>query len=115
MDEAAGALWSQAHPGSDPVVRPVEGGPGDALEIPDLRSFWAFSLPFDSGIGFLPTAFPPFGAPPPVVLPLKGRANLTATRPLGLAYDSNRGLLAVANRSGGSVHLVALTKGSGPR
>jgi hypothetical protein len=41
-------------------------------------------------------------------LPLRGAWNLGATRPTGLAYAPERGLLAVANRSGG-VHLLALS------
>jgi len=39
-----------------------------------------------------------------------GALNLGATRPTGLAYSPERGLIAVANRSGG-VHLLALTDG----
>ena len=39
--------------------------------------------------------------------PLRGRMNLSAQRPTGLAFDRDRGLLAVANRSGG-VHLIAI-------
>jgi glycerol-3-phosphate acyltransferase PlsY len=39
-------------------------------------------------------------------LPLRGPMNLSPTRPTGLAYSSERGLLAVATRSG-SVHLIA--------
>jgi glycerol-3-phosphate acyltransferase PlsY len=39
-------------------------------------------------------------------LALRGPMNLSPTRPTGLAYSSERGLLAVATRSG-SVHLIA--------
>jgi glycerol-3-phosphate acyltransferase PlsY len=41
-------------------------------------------------------------------LPLRGTANLGTIRPAGLAYCAERNLIAVANRSGGSVHLVAV-------
>ena len=41
------------------------------------------------------------------LFPLRGRMNLSAQRPTGLAFDRDRGLLAVANRSGG-VHLIAI-------
>ncbi|HWE36088.1 MAG TPA: glycerol-3-phosphate 1-O-acyltransferase PlsY [Isosphaeraceae bacterium] len=41
-------------------------------------------------------------------LPLRGAGNLGAIRPVGLAYSPGRGLLAVANRQGGSVYVVAL-------
>ena len=38
-----------------------------------------------------------------------GALNLGTTRPIGLAYSGDRGLIAVANRSGG-VHLVAIRR-----
>ncbi|MDX2038486.1 MAG: glycerol-3-phosphate 1-O-acyltransferase PlsY [Isosphaeraceae bacterium] len=38
-------------------------------------------------------------------LPVRGTANLGSTRPLGVATSRKRGLLAVSNRAGGSVHL----------
>ena len=40
-------------------------------------------------------------------LPLKGPLNLGRTRPTGLAYSRERGLLAVATRSG-TIHLVEM-------
>ncbi|MEO6809100.1 MAG: glycerol-3-phosphate 1-O-acyltransferase PlsY [Isosphaeraceae bacterium] len=42
-------------------------------------------------------------------LPLLGAGNLGGVRPMGLAYDAGRQLLAVATRSGG-VHLVAIRR-----
>jgi glycerol-3-phosphate acyltransferase PlsY len=108
VDEADQGLWSQASPEAEPMIRPVEGGIGDVLEIAGEPSTRAMSLPFDSGIALLPKQAKLEETP--AILPLKGRANLTATRPLGLAYCVERSLLAVANRSGGSVHLVALRK-----
>jgi DNA-binding beta-propeller fold protein YncE len=115
VDEATETLWRQARPESDPVVTPIEGGLGDALEIPGRPDYVTFSQPFESGIGFLPASAHPDHPPTATRLPLKGRANLAPTRPLGLAYDPVRGLLAVANRSGGSIHLVALTTNAIPR
>jgi len=107
-DEAGEALWHQAGPDSDPVARPVEGGSGDVVAIPGPTEFWAYSLPFDSGVAFLAAGA---GADrTPDRLPLLGRANLSSTRPLGLAAAPERGLLAVANRSGGSIHLVAIRR-----
>ncbi len=41
-------------------------------------------------------------------LPLRGTANLGGIRPVGLAYSRERGLLAVSNRQGGSVHLIVV-------
>ena len=41
-------------------------------------------------------------------LPLRGTANLGGIRPAGLAYCPERRLLAVSNRQGGSIHLVAI-------
>ena len=109
VDEANEALWSQAGPESEPVIRAVEGGIGEAIEIPGRPDYWAISLPFDSGIGLIRADGPGSVDDPPAVLPLMGRANLASTRPVGLAFAPTRGLLAVANRSGGSIHLVALS------
>jgi hypothetical protein len=106
VDEAEQALWHQAGPNAEPTVRQVAAGVGDVLEIPGEPRIWAMTLPFDSGIGLLPAGSRT--ADELSLLPIKGRANLAATRPLGLAYCADRRLLAVANRSGGSVHLVAL-------
>jgi acyl-phosphate glycerol 3-phosphate acyltransferase len=108
VDQAEEALRYQANPSIDPVIRPIEGGIGEVIEIPGNPNFWALSLPFDSGIGLVPGGSKP--DVPPALLPLKGRANLASTRPLGLAYAPERRLLAVANRSGGSVHLIALAR-----
>ncbi len=116
VDEAERALWYQSRPDREPVIRPVEGGIGEAIEIPGRPDYWAVSLPFDSGIGLVPAAShpePDYNAP--AYLPLKGRANLASTRPLGLAYDAGRRLLAVANRSGGSIHLIELAEDEKPR
>ena len=41
-------------------------------------------------------------------LPLRGTANLGGIRPAGLACSEERGLIAVSNRQGGSVHLIAI-------
>ncbi len=108
VDEAGGNLWYQADPAIEPVVRSVEGSMGEVVEIPGLRKHWAVSLPFDSGIGLLPAAYNAEHDKPPALLPLKGRANLAPTRPLGLAFDVGRSLLAAANRSGGSIHLIVV-------
>ena len=105
-DEGNEALWHQAGPTAEPTTRPIIGGIGDAIEIAGSPDYWAMSLPFDSGIALLPAGSKPEGSLSR--LPLKGRANLASTRPLGVAYNPDRSLLAVANRSGGSVHLIAV-------
>ncbi len=105
-DEIGEALWYQSGPDAEPVVRPIEGGVGDVAEIPGPVPYWAYTVPFDSGLALLPAAAKPGDAHDR--LPLLGRANLSATRPLGLAYNPDRGLIAVANRSGGSIHLVTI-------
>jgi glycerol-3-phosphate acyltransferase PlsY len=46
-------------------------------------------------------------------LPLKGPLNLGRTRPTGLAYTRDRGLLAVATRSG-TIHMIEMVPRSGP-
>ena len=110
--ESEEAVWSQANPSSEPILRPVEGATGEVIEIPGTTALWALSMPFDSGICFLAGSSDPDHQLSPATLPLKGRANLAGTRPLGLAYDAERRLLAVANRSGGSIHLIALSQRS---
>jgi acyl-phosphate glycerol 3-phosphate acyltransferase len=107
------ALWHQAGPNAEPTIRLIQGGIGDVLEIPGEPLTWAMTLPFDSGIALLPAASK--SEEDLSILAIKGRANLAPTRPLGLAYSVDRSLLAVANRSGGSVHLVDLRKGETPR
>jgi hypothetical protein len=41
-------------------------------------------------------------------LSIRGTANLGDTRPLGIAHSPERKLLAVSNRAGGSLHLIAI-------
>ena len=87
----------------------VEGGIGDVVEIPGEPDYRVVTVPMDSGIAFLSTGSR--GDEDEGRLPIKGRGNLSATRPLGLAYCAERSLLAVSNRSGGSIHLVSIEKG----
>jgi glycerol-3-phosphate acyltransferase PlsY len=112
VDDGEQALWYQTGPEVEPTIRPIEGGIGDMIELPGEPRTWAMTLPFDSGIALLPANARADDSP--AILPLKGRANLASTRPLGLAYSPERSLLAVANRSGGSVHLVSI-RASGSR
>ncbi len=112
-DEGNESLWHQSRPGAEPDIRPIEGGIGDVVEVPGEPNFRAVTLPFGSGIALLAAGSEP--GEPLARLPLKGRANLASTRPLGLAYDPDRALIAVANRSGGSIHLIALRKGGPAR
>jgi hypothetical protein len=50
----------------------------------------------------------PGGTEPLGILSIRGAANLGRTRPLGLAYSPERKRLAVSNRAGGSLHLIAV-------
>ncbi len=108
-DDGAGLLWHQARAATRPTTRPVEGGAGDVVVIPGTNQpvYWAYSLPFDSGVAFLPANAGSDEVPDRLPL-LGGRAKLSGTRPTGLAIAPERGLIAVANRSGGSVHLISL-------
>ena len=108
-DDGAELLWHQVRADAAPTTRPVDGGAGDVVAIPGegRPDYWAYSLPFDSGVAFLPATAS--DDQPHDRLPLLGgRVKLSATRPMGLAVAPDRGLIAVANRSGGSVHLIAL-------
>ncbi len=113
VDEAGQALRHQAGPSAEAETWPFEGGLGDVVEIPGEPDLWAVTLPMGSGVAFLPARSK--SAADLAELPIKGRGNLAATRPMGLAYDPTRALLAVSNRSGGSIHLVALRKGTAAR
>ncbi len=73
------------------------------LDLPVLGECVAWSRPLDSGLDFYEAAsMRPLGR-----LCLRGALNLSPTRPTGVAQTAERGLLAVATRSG-SVHLVAI-------
>ncbi len=93
----------------DRIVMPVASG-REAVWItwpgpPDATDgCLARTLPRDSGLAFHdPSTHRSLGR-----LTLRsGAMNLSATRPTGLAFNPDRGLLAVANRSGG-VHLIAM-------
>jgi len=113
VDEAGEALRHQAGPTDPPRTRPVVGGVGDVVEVPGEPDYRVVTVPFGSGLAFFPAGSDP--AADEVRLPIKGRANLAATRPLGLAFDPDRSLLAVANRSGGSIHLVEIRTDAAPR
>jgi len=107
-DDGADLLWHQSRADAQPTSRPIQGGAGDIIPIHPLGqpAYWAYTLPFDSGLAFLAAGAGP--DQPHDRLPLLGgRAKLSATRPVGLAVANDRGLIAVANRSGGSVHLIA--------
>ena len=108
-DDASDFLWRQAAGDATPTAREVEGGAGDIVPIalPGRPAYWAYTLPLDSGLALLAADAGPDQAHARLPL-LGGRAKLAATRPVGLAVAPDRGLIAVANRSGGSVHLVAL-------
>ncbi len=107
-DDGDELLWHQPRPDAEPTSRPVRGGAGDVVAIHQAGQpdYWAYTLPFDSGLAFLPVGAA--NDAPHARLPLLGgRAKLSATRPVGLAVAPGRALIAVANRSGGSVHLIA--------
>ncbi|WP_435017013.1 glycerol-3-phosphate 1-O-acyltransferase PlsY [Tundrisphaera sp. TA3] len=107
VDDGREALWHQDGPAASPEIRPIDGGIGDALELTGTTDFWACTLPFGSGLALVPVRD---ASEEPAVLPLKGTANLSSTRPMGLAHSPERSLMAVANRSGGSIHLIAIER-----
>lgn len=77
------------------------GGSADFAVLPIGPGILAASLPKNSGVGFYDIeTIDKLGQ-----LSIRGMANLAETRPLGMALSPERGLLAVANRAGGSVHL----------
>jgi glycerol-3-phosphate acyltransferase PlsY len=79
--------------------RPMEGL---ALGLPGLGDCVAYARERESALElYQATSMRRLG-----LLPIRGPMNLSPTRPMGLAYSSERGLLAVATRSG-SVHLIA--------
>jgi glycerol-3-phosphate acyltransferase PlsY len=107
-DPVGEGLVVQRDARSEPAQIPVGAEVGDIVEIPGEPSLWAFTEPMESVVAFLPGNLD--HSESPETLALRGRANLASTRPLGLAYCPERGLLAVSNRSGGSLHLVTLRK-----
>lgn len=79
----------------------ADGGVADLLEADGLVFA---TLPRGSGVAvFASDSDSPLG-----VLSIRGAANLGTTRPLGLAHTPERKLLAVSNRAGGSLHLIAI-------
>jgi glycerol-3-phosphate acyltransferase PlsY len=82
------------------VTLPGELGPDHGLQ----GSFVIGALPEDSGLEVIHAARQKSLG----MLPLRGAANLGTIHPAGIAYSAERGLIAVANQSGGSVHLVEI-------
>jgi glycerol-3-phosphate acyltransferase PlsY len=83
------------------ILVDVDGGVADLAEADGL--IFA-TLPKATGLAVLSAeAHAPLGH-----LSIRGVANLATTRPLGLSYCSERKLLAVSNRAGGSVHLIKI-------
>jgi len=87
--------------GAQPKLVPTESG---AVAVIPRKSYLVETRPDDSGLDVVlaPTR-KRLG-----LLSIRGTANLGGIRPAGLAYSAERGLLAVSNRQGGSVHLVAI-------
>lgn len=88
----------------DSIVMPVASGrEAVTLSIDGVGECVACTLPQDSGLEVSTTGRRLIGR-----LPLRGGVfGMSKTRPIGLAFSPERGLIAVANRSGG-VHLVAI-------
>ena len=108
-DDGKNLIWHQSSANSEPISRHVEGGSGDivSFRLAGHPEYWAYTLPFDSGLAFLPANARP-DRPHDRLPLLGGRLKLSSTRPVGLAVAPGRGLIAVANQSGGSVHLIAV-------
>lgn len=92
-------LWRLDGPDAEPAPLDIEGPVADLTEIPALGT-WACTLPDSSGLGLLDRGF----------LPLRGVLGLAEVVPAGLAYDPVHSRIAVANRAGGGVHLIAVQK-----
>lgn len=99
VTDDAQELWRLAAPDAEPAPLEAEGPVADIAEIPALGT-WACSLPEESGLEFLDRG----------TLTLRGSLGFAQEVPSGLAYDPAHGLLAVANRAGGGVHLIAVQK-----
>jgi acyl-phosphate glycerol 3-phosphate acyltransferase len=89
------------------ITLPGEPGPDRALR----GSYLIGTLPEGSGIEVVHAARrKSLGR-----LPLRGAANLGTIHPYGIAYTPERSLIAVSNRSGGTVHLIAIQAKGGSR
>jgi glycerol-3-phosphate acyltransferase PlsY len=92
-----------------PVPLPVSAMCGDVAIPQFAQSIVICSLPRKSAIELIDArSARSFGR-----LPIRGLANLAETRPLGLAIDLASRRIAIANRQGGSVHLVVAHGGLG--
>ena len=101
------AVWVAYPGGSTPRLVPTAAGSAPAVP---RGSFLVGLVPEGSALEVLQAATRrPLGR-----LPLRGAGNLGGIRPSGLAYSADRGLLAVSNRQGGSVHLIAIRPKDGP-
>jgi glycerol-3-phosphate acyltransferase PlsY len=98
-DPDASAFWRLE--GDRLVQVDVDGGVADLIEA---EGYVLATLPRGSGVAVLTS-----GSDSPLgTLSIRGTANLGTTRPLGIAYSPERKLLAVSNRAGGSLHLIAV-------
>ncbi len=98
-DPDASAFWRLE---GDRLLRvDVDGGVAELIEA---EGFTFATLPRGSGVAvFAGRTDSPLGK-----LSIRGAANLGNTRPLGIAHSPERRLLAVSNRAGGSLHLIAI-------
>ncbi|HEV3121714.1 MAG TPA: glycerol-3-phosphate 1-O-acyltransferase PlsY [Isosphaeraceae bacterium] len=102
-------LWRIDSENSQTVSLPISGPCADVAVLGFDPEVVACALPRGSGIELIDTnAARSLGK-----LAIRGPANLADTRPQGLAVDAKNGRLAVANRQGGSVHLVSLSPVNG--
>ena len=99
--------------GDDAILMPVDSDretvrvvppQGNQVEKNDSHEFLLSILPDESVLEVVSERERnPIGK-----LSLRGVANLGAIRPAGIAYSPERGLIAVADRQGGGVNLIAL-------
>ena len=98
-DPDASAFWRLE--GDRFVQVDVDGGVAELVEAGGLVFA---TLPRGSGLAVLSAgSHAPLGK-----LSIRGAANLATTRPLGIASCPERKLIAVSNRAGGSIHLIAI-------
>lgn len=97
-------------PDAPPVALPIGDEVGEMIALDPSGSDWVVSLSRRSELAVLD----PFAPRVKGRLKLKSTWNLGGIRPLGLAFDHDYGRIAIANRAGGSVHLVRVDTNRAP-
>ncbi len=105
-DVAASELWKwTGNPADEPTRTPMDDGLSDLQPLGTDDGRLVCGLPFGSGIEILGTGPGRSGR-----LSIRGRTSFSATRPIGVAVSPEKGWIAVANRAGGSIHLIEIER-----